>query len=45
MAANPERAGEIETGAQRLISPTGMGELFKVMAVRSGTLPSPPPFV
>jgi NADH dehydrogenase [ubiquinone] 1 alpha subcomplex assembly factor 7 len=45
MAANPERAGEIETGAQRLMSPTGMGELFKVMAVRSGTLPPPPPFV
>ena len=35
MAANPERAGEIETGVQRLMSPTGMGELFKVMAVRS----------
>ena len=45
MATNPERAGEIETGVQRLISPTGMGGLFKVMAVRSGTLPSPPPFV
>ncbi len=45
MAANPERAGEIETGAQRLISPTGMGGLFKVLAVRSGTLPPPPPFV
>jgi NADH dehydrogenase [ubiquinone] 1 alpha subcomplex assembly factor 7 len=45
MTANPERAGEIETGVQRLMSPTGMGELFKVMAVRSRTLPSPPPFV
>ena len=45
MAANPERAGEIETGVQRLMSPTGMGELFKVMAVRSDTLPPPPPFV
>jgi SAM-dependent MidA family methyltransferase len=45
MAANPERAGEIETGVQRLMSPTGMGELFKVMAVRSRALPSPPPFV
>ena len=45
MAANPDRAGEIETGAQRLMSPTGMGELFKAMAVRSGTLPPPPPFV
>ena len=45
MAANPMRAGEIETGVQRLISPTGMGALFKVLAVRSGTLPPPPPFV
>jgi SAM-dependent MidA family methyltransferase len=45
MAANPDQAGEIETAAQRLMSPTGMGELFKVMAVRSGTLPPPPPFV
>jgi SAM-dependent MidA family methyltransferase len=45
MSANPERAGEIETGVQRLMSPTGMGELFKAMAVRSRTLPSPPPFV
>ena len=45
MAANPERAGEIETGVQRLMSPTGMGEQFKAMAVRSGTLPPLPPFV
>ena len=45
MAANPGQAGEIETGAQRLISPTGMGELFKAMAVRSRGLPPPPPFV
>lgn len=45
MAANPQRAGEIETGVQRLMSPTGMGEQFKVIAVRSGTLPPPPPFV
>ena len=45
MAANPGRAGEIETGVERLLSPTGMGELFKAMAVRSTTLPPPPPFV
>jgi SAM-dependent MidA family methyltransferase len=45
MAANPARAGEIEAGVQRLISPTGMGELFKVLAVRSHGLPPPPPFV
>ena len=45
MAANPTQAGSIEAGVQRLISPTGMGELFKVMAVRSRTLPPLPPFV
>ena len=39
MAANPGRAGEIETGVERLLSPTGMGQLFKAMAVRSATLP------
>jgi len=35
MAANPKQAGEIEAGVQRLISPTGMGALFKVLAIRS----------
>ena len=45
MAANPERAGEIELGVQRLMSPTGMGQQFKAMAVRSGALPPLPPFV
>ena len=35
MAANPDAAGEIEAAVQRLISPTGMGQLFKVLAVRS----------
>ncbi len=45
MAANPERAGEIETAAQRLVSPTGMGSLFKVLALRSPHLPPPPPFI
>src|SRR5262245_15687870 len=45
MTANPERAGDIETGIQRLVSPTGMGQQFKAMAVRSGTLPPLPPFV
>jgi NADH dehydrogenase [ubiquinone] 1 alpha subcomplex assembly factor 7 len=44
MAANPERAGAIETATQRLVSPTGMGSLFKVLAVRSPHLPPPPPF-
>jgi len=44
MTANPGRAGEIETAVQRLISPDGMGGLFKVMAVGSPHLPPPPPF-
>ena len=35
MAANPRKAAEIEAGVQRLMAPTGMGQLFKVMAVRS----------
>jgi NADH dehydrogenase [ubiquinone] 1 alpha subcomplex assembly factor 7 len=45
MAANPARAREIEAGAQRLMSPTGMGGLFKVLAVRSRHLPRPPAFL
>jgi len=45
MAANPGEAGAIETGVQRLLSPSGMGSLFKVMAVRSASLPPAPPFV
>jgi SAM-dependent MidA family methyltransferase len=45
MAANPGQAGAIEAGVQRLLSPTGMGTLFKVLAVRSRTLPPVPPFV
>jgi SAM-dependent MidA family methyltransferase len=45
MAANPEEAGTIEAGVQRLISPTGMGELFKVLAVRSPSLRPTVPFV
>jgi NADH dehydrogenase [ubiquinone] 1 alpha subcomplex assembly factor 7 len=44
MTANPDRAGEIETAVQRLISPGGMGGLFKAMAVGSPHLPPPPPF-
>ena len=39
MAANPREAGTIEAGLQRLISPTGMGELFKVLAIRTQSLP------
>jgi SAM-dependent MidA family methyltransferase len=44
MAANPERAGEIETATQRLMSPTGMGQLFKAIVVHSPRLPPPPAF-
>ena len=44
MAANPERAGELETATQRLMSPTGMGQLFKAIAVHSPGLPPPPAF-
>jgi SAM-dependent MidA family methyltransferase len=44
MAANPRQAGDIEAAVQRLISPTGMGELFKAMAVRSQSLPPTVPF-
>jgi NADH dehydrogenase [ubiquinone] 1 alpha subcomplex assembly factor 7 len=45
MAANPDQASEIETGVQRLLSPTGMGQLFKVLSVRSRSLPPCVPFV
>jgi SAM-dependent MidA family methyltransferase len=44
MSANPARAGEIEAAVQRLISPTGMGQLFKALAVRSAALSPPFPF-
>jgi SAM-dependent MidA family methyltransferase len=44
MSANPERAAEIEAAAQRLVSPTGMGGLFKALAVRSPALPPLVPF-
>jgi SAM-dependent MidA family methyltransferase len=44
MAANPAQATGIEAGAQRLVSPTGMGSLFKVLAMRSQSLPPLPGF-
>jgi SAM-dependent MidA family methyltransferase len=44
MAANPARAGEIELATQRLMSPTGMGQLFKAIAVLTPGLPPPPAF-
>jgi SAM-dependent MidA family methyltransferase len=45
MSANPQRAAEIESGVQRLIAPTGMGQLFNAILVRSPALPPPVPFV
>jgi SAM-dependent MidA family methyltransferase len=36
MAANPGRAGEIETGIARLMAPMGMGGRFKVLGLRRG---------
>ncbi len=44
MSANPQRAGEIEAGIARLMSPNGMGTQFKVMGVRSPQLPPLPGF-
>jgi NADH dehydrogenase [ubiquinone] 1 alpha subcomplex assembly factor 7 len=44
MAARPAEANQIEAGVQRLLSPTGMGGLFKVLLLRSAQLPSPEPF-
>jgi SAM-dependent MidA family methyltransferase len=44
MAANPAHAANIEAGVQRLISPTGMGELFKALAVRTRGVPPTIPF-
>ncbi|MEM9422293.1 MAG: SAM-dependent methyltransferase [Pseudomonadota bacterium] len=35
---------ELTAGAERLASPEGMGELFKVMALSSASLPEPPGF-
>ena len=44
MAANPARAGEIESGVARLLAPNGMGSRFKVLAARSPELPPLPGF-
>ena len=44
MTANPGCAGEIEAAVQRLISPSGMGSLFKVLLISSPGLPPPVPF-
>jgi SAM-dependent MidA family methyltransferase len=45
MSANPMQAAAIEAGVQRLLSPTGMGGLFKAVAIMSPGLPPPPALV
>ncbi len=43
--ANLEQRQAIITGVDRLSNPRVMGELFKVLAVTSETVPPPPPFL
>lgn len=45
MAANPSRAGELELGVARLMSPTGMGSRFKAIGLRSADVPPLPGLV
>ena len=42
MALNPAKAGEIEAGVARLLSPQGMGTRFKVLGVRGAGQPPLP---
>ncbi len=42
--ARPRLAGEILSGAERLVAAEGMGRLFKAMAVCDPALPAPPGF-
>ncbi len=44
MSANPGQAGDIEASVARLMSPSGMGSRFKVIGIRSATLPKLPGF-
>lgn len=44
MAANPQRAAEIEMGVARLMAVPGMGSRFKAMGIRSTGLPPLPGF-
>ena len=44
MSANPDKAGDIETGVQRLMAPVGMGSRFLAIGVRSSALPPLPGF-
>lgn len=42
MSANPQAAAGLEAGTARLLAPTGMGTLFKVLGVRRNDLPPLP---
>jgi SAM-dependent MidA family methyltransferase len=42
--ANPSRVEELDAALQRLISPSALGELFKVMGVYSPQWPAPAGF-
>lgn len=44
MSANPDKAGAIEAGVQRLMAPVGMGSRFLAIGVRSDGLPPLPGF-
>lgn len=44
MAQNPNKAGTVEAGVQRLMSPVGMGSRFLAVGVRSPGLPPLPGF-
>ena len=44
MSANPDKAGAIEIGVQRLMAPVGMGSRFLALGVRSRALPPLPGF-
>ena len=38
MSVNPDKAGAVEAGVQRLLAPTGMGARFLALGVRSAEL-------
>ncbi len=42
--AKPDQTSLIASGAERLVDPKQMGELFKVIVVTGSGLPAPPPF-
>ena len=43
-SAAPDTARAVEAAAARLVETGQMGDLFKVVALTSTTLPAPPPF-